>query len=216
MRLPFTGEQFFEVFAFYNRGVWPAQPVLLALGLAALGLVFVRRAWTGPAVSLILALLWAWLAVVYHGIYFAAINPLARLFAAVSLAGALLFVWHGVVRRRLHFAWPAGWRGPAGAALVVFALAVYPAWSSAAGHGYPEMPTFGLPCPTTIFTLGLLAWLVRPHPRGPLVVPTLWCAVGMQAALLLGVLQDLGLVAAGAVGVALWVTARSAPEPASV
>jgi len=35
----------------------------------------------------------------------------------------------------------------------------------------------------------------------------LWCAVGAQAAFFLGVRPDLGLVAAAAAGIGLWVTA---------
>ena len=39
------------------------------------------------------------------------------------------------------------------------ALVAYPVLSAMLGREFPEMPTFGLPCPTTIFTLGLLAFL---------------------------------------------------------
>ena len=63
-----------------------------------------------------------------------------------------------------------------------------------------RLPTFGLPCPTTIFTIGLLCFAVPPTPRSPLIVPLLWCLVGAQAAFLLGVQPDLGLIAAGVVG----------------
>lgn len=31
------------------------------------------------------------------------------------------------------------------------------------------LPTFGLPCPTTLFTIGLLAFVVSPYPRSTLV-----------------------------------------------
>ena len=64
-----------------------------------------------------------------------------------------------------------------------------------------------LPRLTTIFTIGLLAFAVPPTPRSPLVGPLLWCAVGAQAAFFLGVRPDLGLVAAAAAGIGLWVTA---------
>ena len=94
-------------------------------------------------------------------------------------------------------------RGLVGATLVLFALVVYPAFSVYVGHSYPAMPTFGLPCPTTIFTIGVLAFLVRPYPRSPLVVPVLWCLVGVQAAFLLGVPQDLGLGVAAVLGALL-------------
>ena len=56
---------------------------------------------------------------------------------------------------------------------------------------------------TTLFTVGILAFLVVPYPRAPFVVPLLWCLVGSQASFLLGVPQDLGLIAAAVVGIAL-------------
>jgi hypothetical protein len=213
MQVPFTVEQFFDVFRDYNDAVWPAQLFLLGLALAALIATFVPRSWSGVIVSLILAFLWVWLAVAYHFLFFSRINPLAYVFGAVSLAGALVLGWQGVIRRRLRFRWAGGARAMTGVLLVVFALVVYPLWSWFAGHRYPAMPTFGLPCPTTIFTLGMLAFLATPHPRSPFVVPILWCAVGAQAAILLGVPQDFALVVAGIVGLALLTTANRGRTP---
>jgi Family of unknown function (DUF6064) len=68
---------------------------------------------------------------------------------------------------------------------------------------YPALPTFGLPCPTTLFTLGLFAFATPPYPRVALIVPVLWCLVGAQAAFLFGVHADLGLVVAGVFGIVL-------------
>lgn len=203
MELPFTVEQFYGVFREYNTAVWPAQVVLLALAVAAMALVAFPRRWSGIGVSAILASFWAWLGVAYHLAFFTTINPLAYGFAAVSLLGALAFLWQGVLRRRLEFRLVANARTAVGLLLVVFALAVYPAWSLYVGHRYPELPTFGLPCPTTIFTIGLLAFTVSPYPRSSLVVPVLWSLIGGQAAFLLGVPQDLGLLVAGLVGIVL-------------
>lgn len=207
MNLPFSVDQFYGVFRAYNEALWPFQLLPVGLAIVAIILVLRPRRGAGAIVSGILAFLWAWLALAYHFVFFADINPLAYVFAGFSLAGAVVFFWHGVVRRRLHFSWTGSAGAYAGAALVVFALVVYPAWSWYAGHGYPAMPTFGVPCPTTIFTIGLLAFLVPPYPRGPFVVPILWCLVGVQAAFLLGVHQDTGLIAAGLVGAALLVRA---------
>lgn len=166
-------------------------------------LVLVPRRWAGAAVSLALAFLWAWLALAYHLAFFTSINPLAYVFSGVSLVGALIFLWQGVIRHRLKFAWNGGTRGVCGAVLIAFAIVVYPVWSSYTGHVYPAMPTFGLPCPTAIFTIGVLSFLVAPYPRSPLFVPVLWCIVGTQAAISLSVLPDLGLIVAGAAGVVL-------------
>jgi hypothetical protein len=210
MQLPFTVEQFFDVFRAYNTTVWPAQVLLLGLAVAAVVLVFVPRRWASVGISAILACLWAWLGLAYHLAFFAPINPLAYPFAALSVAGAVVFLWQGIVRRRLVFRWAVSGRSAAGLVLVVFALVVYPAWTSFSGHGYPALPTFGLPCPTTLFTLGLLAFLAAPYPRGPLVVPLLWCFVGAQAAFLLGVQADLALLVAGVFGLVLLAQSRVA------
>ena len=203
MVLPFSVDQFFGVFRAYNETVWPAQWVLGALALVAIYLAARPSSWSSQVISAILGTLWLWLGLAYHLAFFAAINPLAYVFAAISVAGGLALLWFGIVRRRLQFQFSVRGRGLVGLLLVAFALVAYPAWSVLAGHSYPEFPTFGLPCPTTIFTLGMLAFLLPPYPRAALVAPVLWCLVGAQAAFLLGVPQDLGLLVAAALGVFL-------------
>jgi peptidoglycan/LPS O-acetylase OafA/YrhL len=205
MQIPFTTEQFFDVFRQYNSTIWPAQVLLLALAVLAVVYIALRRPWSSMAVSIILALLWVWLGAAYHMAFFARINPVAYGFGALSIVGGLLFAWHGVFRESLQFAFTSGVRTCVGLALIVFALIAYPVWVTVAGHAYPELPTFGLPCPTTIFTIGLLALSSGPGLRAVLTVPMLWSLVGSQAAFLLDVKPDLGLLAAGAVGIGLFV-----------
>jgi hypothetical protein len=65
-------------------------------------------------------------------------------------------------------------------------------------HDWPGVPTFGVPCPTTLFTAGCLLAAVRPAPRRLIVIPVLWSLLGGSAALLLGVTLDLILFAAAA------------------
>lgn len=203
MNLPFTADQFFAVFHDYNLAVWPAQVFLVAAALIAAALSAVPLRWSGAVISAILALLWAWMAVAYHLAFFTAINPLAYAFSALSLAGALVFLWQGVIRRRIRFKVSGSVRGLTGIGLIMFALIIYPAWSILSGHAWPAMPTFGLPCPVTIFTIGILCLAVPPFPRSVLLVPVLWSAIGGQAAFLLGVTQDLALIVAGLIGIML-------------
>ena len=210
MSLPFSTEQFFAVFRLYNTSIWPAQIFLLLLAILAIVFIGLRRPWSGAAVSAILTLLWVWLGAAYHLAFFASINPLAYGFAVLSIAGGLVFAWQGVLRRRLKFAFTKSLRAAIGAALVVFALVAYPIWVTQAGHPYPELPTFGLPCPTTIFSIGLLALASETGFRAVLVVPILWSLVGSQAAFLLDVRPDFGLFVAGLVAIALFV--RPAPD----
>lgn len=207
MRLPFTTDQFLEVMRAYNDAVWPAQWGLLALGVAAV--VYARRADRGGARSagIILATLWAWMGVVYHLVFFRTINPAATVFAAVFLLQAGLLVW-AALSDRLVFERRRDSGAVAGAALIVYAILLYPALAYAFGHHYPMLPTFGLPCPTTILTLGVLLW-TRPAAVALLApIPLLWAAVATSAAFRLGMREDFGLTAAAAI-VALEVARRS-------
>jgi Family of unknown function (DUF6064) len=209
VELPFTAEQFYFIFREYNETVWPAQVLLLGLALAASVLLLVPRHWSSVWISIILAVLWGWMAIAYHIAFFSRINPAAYAFSALSLVGALVFLWQGVVRRRLKFTSVGGGRAMIGALFIIFALVAYPAWSAYAGHAYPSVPTFGLPCPTTMFTIGILAFAVSPYPRSPLVVPIVWCVIGTQAALLLGMQPDLVLIVAGVAGAFLFMRSRT-------
>jgi hypothetical protein len=202
MSLPFDAREFLEVFARYNTAVWPAQVVLELAAIAAVVLALGGQAGATRAIGVILGALWLWMGLVYHLVFFQAINPAARLFGGVFVAeGVLLLVLLGW-RRQARFSWISGPSGAVGAGLIAYALLLYPLLGYALGHRYPAAPTLGLPCPTTILTLGILAW-ARPRPWALLAIPILWSAVGASAAVQLGMREDLGLVAAGALVLAL-------------
>lgn len=202
MNLPFTRPQFFGVFGSYNEDVMPLQIGLLLLGLSAFVALVVRRPGSDRVISAILAGLWAWMGIVYHLMYFREINPAATVFGAAFLGAAAIFAWTGVVQRRLVFDCESRVRRVAGHALIAYALVGYPLLSAMLGREFPQVPTFGLPCPTTIFTLGMLAFLSAPFPRFVFAIPIAWSLIGAQAALLLGVHEDLGLLVAALAG--LW------------
>ncbi|HVS13491.1 MAG TPA: DUF6064 family protein [Thermoanaerobaculia bacterium] len=207
--LPFTSEQFFQVFADYNRAVWPAQWILWLAGAGALSGALARRV-SGTRVALgLLAALWLWMALAYHWTYFARINPAARLFAVVFVVAASLLAWRAVGRSPLLLAPRRSARDAVGLALAAFGLVVYPLLNPLLGHRFPAAPGFGLPCPTTLFTIGLLT-LSKPRvDRILLLTPVAWSLVGASAALLLGVWQDLALAFAAAWGVWLLIRPRA-------
>lgn len=75
---------------------------------------------------------------------------------------------------------------------------IYPLLGWIAGHGWPRAPLLGVaPCPTTIFTLGILLLAAGRVPVHVLVIPVLWSLVGGSAAWLLGVTEALALPVAG-------------------
>lgn len=203
--MPFSAAEFLAVFVRYNEAVWPLQLLFNAMALAVLAALLWRPPGS-PLVAALLAVLWGWMAVGYHFMFFSRINPAAWGFGLLFLAAAFAFLWLGVVRRRLRFEPRGGVRGWLGGALVVFALLVYPLLGAALGQRYPALPTFGLPCPTTIFTLGVLLFAAPPVSRAAVAVPLLWSAIGSVAAFQLGVVQDYGLLAVGllALGALAW------------
>lgn len=202
MKLPFGIREFFDVFERYNERVWPAQIILIVLALSALLLASRPRRGTDRAIAVILGVLWIWMGAVYHLTFFRAINPAATVFGLAFLLQGLLFVAAGA-RGRMRFR-TRRLSGLIGGALAAYALVVYPLIGLAAGHAYPRAPTFGLPCPTTIFTLGMLLMVESPALKAVAVVPLAWAIVGVSAAFQLGVWQDLGLGVAALV----FVTAR--------
>jgi hypothetical protein len=200
MDLPFTTEQFLNVFRDYNTAIWPIQIVAYVLGLGAIGLAVRRSSWSSRVIGLILAAFWLWMGTVYHLTFFRTINQAALLFGAFFLLQGLAFLVAGV-RDTLRFFFRSDLYGWIGGLFVVYALAIYPIIGAMLGHGYPQAPMFGVaPCPTTIFTFGLLLWTTGRVPGGLLVIPTLWALIGFSAALTLGIIEDTGLLVAGVTG----------------
>jgi len=210
MKLPFTREQFFDLFVSYNESLWP---VAVALWIVSAVIVAVRLSVRRPHDRWISALLvthWAWSALAYHVAFFTRINPAAWLFAALFLGQAVLFFRVGVVQRRLSFApWGHPW-APLAWGLIAYSFA-YPLINVINHLSLLRIPTFGLPCPTTIFTVGVLM-LATPRSWKLSVVPVIWSAIGGSAAFLLGVHADVALPVAG-IALAIFSVRRTTPEP---
>ena len=200
MTLPFTIEQFLDVFRRYNDGVWPLQWILNALAMVAFVATMRRARWSSRArsrlASGILAALWLWVGIAYHVAFFRTINPASWLFAIGFVGEGVLIAWLGLLRPRLQFELRSDAGSRIGAALIAYALIAYPVIGYALGHRYPSAPTFGVPCPTTIFTFGMLLLCPPPRPRALFVIPAAWALIASVAAIELGMWEDMGLVAA--------------------
>lgn len=197
MKIPFTTEQFLEVFRQYNLSVWPLQLVLYVLAAIAVyaGVKQVRGA--TRMITSILAFLWIWMGIAYHLLFFTSINPAATSFGAFFVLQGILFLLLPFYAPNLSFRFRPDVEGITGAVFLFFALLLYPLIAYALGHVFPATPTFGLPCPTTIFTFGLLLWTDKKVPLLVFLLPVLWSVVGVSAAFSLGIKEDLGLVVAG-------------------
>jgi hypothetical protein len=193
VRLPFTVEEFLAVFGQYNEAVWPAQWVLVGSAIAAVIFALRGRAADRRQVNAILALLWLWVATAYHLAFFRNLTATAIPFAVAFTAQAVLFGWFAWRPGRLEYVPRTSLRRALGGGLIAYALVGYPAVGYALGHRFPDAPTFGVPCPTTIFTIGLLIWGGTTVPARLVVIPVLWAIVGISATVNLGMTEDIGL-----------------------
>ena len=201
MQIPFSADEFFAFFARYNEAIWPAQVVAYMLAGIVMALPFLNVRHYNQIISGILGLFWVWIGIVFLVIHYSALNGVTAVaFGYVLAFQGLLFIYAGVVQQHLHF---TGGFAPSkllGTFFMTYALFIYPYLGALTGHIYPYAPIFGVaPCPTTIFTFGLLLWSSARLPRYLLAIPLLWSLVGVGAALSLGVVADVMMPVAGVV-----------------
>jgi hypothetical protein len=192
MSLPFDREQFFGVMMKYNLDVFPAQFIIFLLTVISLILIRYKVKNAGMIAFIVLGLFWLWMGFVYHLFYFTAINKAAYGFGALFALQGTLFVLHAF--RSPVMTMENNPFLPVSLAFILFSMLIYPVTGFFLGHQYPSSPTFGLPCPTTIFTFGMLLLVADKIPPYLLIIPLLWSVIGFTASFTLGVYEDVSLL----------------------
>jgi hypothetical protein len=216
MHLPFTTDQFLQVFRDYNLAIWPLQIIAYLVGIAAVAGAFARTPGIRRLVWGALACFWLWNGVAYHLLHFSAINPAAYLFGTLFVLQGLFFLRAAITDPDLSFRPILTVRSLAGGLLTLYAMVVYPLLGTWLGHGFPSSPGFGIaPCPKAIFTFGLLLWADPKPPVHLLVIPVVWAVVASSAAITLGMREDFGLPVAALVTVGLLLPRQkhTSPQP---
>ena len=203
MEMPFTTDDFLGVFELYNVSVWPSQLILYALAVIALVALHRNDKRGRQVLFAVLSLLWAWMGVVYHINYFSAINKAAYGFGLLFLIQSFVFVYAGIIRDKVSFDIRFDAYTIIGMTFVAYALVGYPLLCILFGHTYPKSPTFGVPCPTTIFTFGVLLFSSHRISLFVLLIPFLWSIVGFSAAFHFAIYEDIGLIISGLVSTAV-------------
>ena len=204
--MQFTKEQFIDIFVKYNTGVFPVQIILYILGLTAVYFSLRKSSKSDKFISGILVFFWLWIGVVYNFIFFSSINKAAYVFGALFIAQSGIFIYCGVIKNNLRFNYINNISSIIGVVLIAYGLLFYPLLGMFLGHVYPAQPTFGLPCPTTIFTFGMLLWAEPKSPRYIFIIPAVWTIIGFFAALNFGIYEDIGLLISGVLGVVLFLS----------
>ena len=198
--MPFTINDFLNVFKEYNTTVFPFQIVLFVSAIYIIYLTFSIQKYANRIISTILSFYWLWIGIVYHILFFTKINPAAYVFGIIFILQGILFFKLGFVDKKMEFEFTKNRKAYIGVLFVLYALIIYPFFGYIGGHIYPESPTFGLPCPTVIYTFGILLWVKNKIPVYILVIPFIWSIIGISAAINLGIKEDFGLIVAGLTG----------------
>jgi len=193
MNIPFTQSEFFEVFEKYNATAFPVQLIFLVLGIFALIQIHSGSLVKNRFIAALLGLLWIWNGLVYHILFFTSINKAAYLFGIFFLMQGIFFLIEASFRKKIFFEFIGRPQGYIGYIMALIGLFIYPLISLAITKSFNDTISLGLPCPTTIFTFGMLM-LTTSLPRYLLIIPTLWAIIGFMAALNFGVYQDILLL----------------------
>jgi hypothetical protein len=200
MQLPFSLADFLNVFKDYNQSIFPLQIVFYFVAFLCIYFLFTGNRNTTRIISIALAFFWLWMGIVYHIIFFSTINKAAYIFGGLFILQGIMFAGCGLIRKKLSFEYNKNVFNHVGILLLLYALIIYPVLGYSLGHVYPYSPTFGLPCPTTIFTFGILLFANKKIPWHLLIIPLLWSIIGFTAAFTLTIYEDIGLFVAGVTG----------------
>jgi hypothetical protein len=213
MKIPFTSEQFLQLFKDYNQAIFPLQIIFNLIAIITILLCFSRKRYSDKIINSVLAFFWLWMGIVYHWIFFTSINKAAYVFGAAFIIQGILFLYYGFAKSNLRYRAKVTGTGLVSSVFIIFALIFYPLLGIKLGHVYPASPTFGLPCPTTIFTFGILLWSDGKIPKVILFIPLLWVLVGFTAAIKLGMSEDISLLISGIIMAAIAVFQRKKSLP---
>lgn len=189
--MPFSTEQFFEVFEKYNSAVFPVQLLIIILGVAGLFLLHFNLRGKNRSIGSYLGLLWIWVGVVYHITFFTEINPVAKVFGVIFILQGSLILLNTYKKDFIVYSFFGNLKDYAGYFLVIFGLIVYPLIGFWIENSWTRVISPGLPCPTTILTFGFFLLSSKNFPKYLLIIPTLWAIVGVSAAVEFGIWQDL-------------------------
>ena len=173
MKIPFTTEQFIKVFEDYNTAVFPAQIVLILLGLISFLMVLLKNKAANKVIGVFLGLLWLWNGLVYHFTFFTAINKAAYLFGSLFIFQGLFFLFESKIRHKLIFSRIQSAKNYTGYFFIIFGLFIYPAIGLFAGQTFHSVIVLGLPCPSTIVTFGFLMLTDQKLSRYLLIIPSI-------------------------------------------
>jgi len=200
--LSFSLDEFLSVLGSYNVDIWPLQIIAYVLILIIL---FVSLKPTRYSLQIILAGLtffWLFNGIVFCFIYWAPSHIFGYIFGVSCTVQGLLFLYSIFKSDITMNPQDKGYK-ITGILFVIYAIIGYQIFGYYLGHIYPKFFAAGLvPCPTTIFTFGILAIINTKIPIKYVVIPFVISLGGFLAAYN-GIYEDIGLIVLGIWGTIL-------------
>jgi len=190
LKIPFTTEQFFEIIEKYNHALFPAQLIVILLGILSLILLHSKKGSKNKLIGGFLGILWIWIGIAYHFAFFTEINKAAYVFGGFFVLQGLFFLIETFSRSKLEFEFNGKTIDYIAYFFIIFGLAIYPILLFYLENSLETTITLGLPCPSTILTFGFLMLSSSKLSRYLLIIPALWAIVGISAAIEFKVYPD--------------------------
>ena len=196
----FTIEDFMLVLESYNLAIWPMQIFAYILVILALFFTFKSTKYSQKIVLGILSFLWLFNGIVFSLLYWAPSHLFGYIFGVCCILQGLLFLY-GLKKSDITISFSGlTYYSIIGIIFVVYAIVGYQVFGYFLGHIYPKFFPVGLvPCPTTIFTLGIFLIISKRIPKKYYVIPLI-IALGGFLAVYKGIYEDIGLIIAGLLG----------------
>jgi hypothetical protein len=202
MNISLTLEQMLSVFKAYNTATWPVQVIACMLGITAVFLTTKQLKNSNRIISAILSFIWLWTGIAFCIFYWAPVFTPSYAYAVLYIIQGIIF-FAGIFKPKLSFRFEGSIYSIIGTIFVAYSLIGYLLVGYFLNHIYPQSVSIVLaPCPTVVFTFGMLLMTDKKVPKYILLIPLLWSVCGIIP-VHLGVLEDIGLIIAGVAGTIL-------------
>ena len=200
--LSFSLEEFLLVLESYNLDIWPIQIIAYALILIILFVSLKPAKYSSIIILAVLSFFWLFNGIVFCFIYWAPSHIFGYIFGIFCTVQGLLFLY-SLIRSDIKIVPPNKTYLLIGMLFFLYSMIGYQLFGYYLDHIYPKFFPVGLvPCPTTIFTLGLLIIINTKIPIKYIAIPLIISLGGLLAAYN-GIYEDIGLIILGVWGTIL-------------
>jgi len=198
----FDLQEFLLLLESYNLEIWPLQIVAYLLGVFAIILSFKKSRTSDKLILITLSFYWLWTGIVFCSLYWAPTYEFAYGFSVLFIIQGILFLY-AVIGSNFKIHFNGKFNSILGLVFIIYAMIGYQVLGYFLGHSYPKFFAFGMvPCPTTIFTIGLFLFAYKKLPKYLIIIPFI-IAISGSIAVYNGIWEDVGLIVAGVLGILL-------------